>query len=158
MQCQVQCLRCKLWNAMCKMQCVNGSASWNSWTDQLDGPAGRISWTDQLDGPAGHGSLSSYNWTAIRIWSGYLLGNYGPLSNYTQDSFPFYWKTIQLQNGWQSCGWESRSIQKVRGHPVIIWKPIRYFFYSVVQCGYCNRYSLMWLEQCGSYNVVSAMW
>ena len=30
-----------------------------------------------------YGSLSSYNWTAIRIWSGYLLGNYGPLSDYT---------------------------------------------------------------------------
>ena len=41
---------------MCKMQCVNGSASWTSWTDKLDGPAGRISWTDQLDGLAGQTS------------------------------------------------------------------------------------------------------
>jgi len=38
------------------MQCVNGSASWTSWTDKLDGPAGRISWTDQLDGLAGQTS------------------------------------------------------------------------------------------------------
>ena len=38
------------------MQCVNGSASWTSWTDQLDGPAGQTSWTDQLDGPAGQTS------------------------------------------------------------------------------------------------------
>ena len=43
---------------MCKIQCVNGSASRTSWTDQLDGPAGRTSWTDQLDGPAGR-----TNWT-----------------------------------------------------------------------------------------------
>ena len=41
---------------MCKMQCVNGSASRTSWTYQLDGPAGRNSWTDQLDGPAGRTS------------------------------------------------------------------------------------------------------
>ena len=33
------------------MQCVNGSASQTSWTDQLDRPAGRTIWTDQLDGP-----------------------------------------------------------------------------------------------------------
>ena len=38
------------------MQCVNGSASQTTWTDQLDGPAGRTSWTDQLDGPAGRTS------------------------------------------------------------------------------------------------------
>ena len=51
------------------MQCVNGSASQTSWTDQLDRPdkqtswmdqldrpAGRTSWTDQLDGPAGQTS------------------------------------------------------------------------------------------------------
>ena len=38
---------------MCKMQCVNGSASRTSWTDQLDGPVGRTSWTGKLDGPAG---------------------------------------------------------------------------------------------------------
>ena len=37
---------------MCKIQCVNGSASRTSWTDQLDGAAGRSSWTDQLDGAA----------------------------------------------------------------------------------------------------------
>ena len=30
------------------MQCVNGSASQTSWTDQLDGSAGRTSWTDQF--------------------------------------------------------------------------------------------------------------
>ena len=36
---------------MCKMQCVNGSASWTSWTDQLDVPAGQTSSTDQLDRP-----------------------------------------------------------------------------------------------------------
>ena len=41
---------------MCKMQCVNGSASRTSWTDQLDEPAGRTSWMDQLDGPAGRTS------------------------------------------------------------------------------------------------------
>ena len=41
---------------MCKMQCVNGSASWTSWTDQLDRPAGRTSWMDQLDKPAGRTS------------------------------------------------------------------------------------------------------
>ena len=33
------------------MQCVNGSASQTSWTDQLDRPAGRTSWTAQLDEP-----------------------------------------------------------------------------------------------------------
>ena len=38
------------------MQCVNGSASRTSWTDQLYGPAGQTSWTDQLDGPAGQTS------------------------------------------------------------------------------------------------------
>ena len=38
------------------MQCVNGSASLTSWTNQLDGPAGQTSWTDQLDGPAGQTS------------------------------------------------------------------------------------------------------
>ena len=38
------------------MQCVNGSASWTSWIDQLDGPAGWTSWTDQLVGPAGRTS------------------------------------------------------------------------------------------------------
>ena len=38
------------------MQCVNWSASWTSWIDQLDGPAGWTSWTDQLDGPAGRTS------------------------------------------------------------------------------------------------------
>ena len=35
---------------MCKMQCVNGSASLASWMNQLDRPAGQTSWTDQLDG------------------------------------------------------------------------------------------------------------
>ena len=35
------------------MQCVNGSPSQTSWTDQLDGPAKQSSWTDQLGGPAG---------------------------------------------------------------------------------------------------------
>ena len=30
------------------MQCLNGSANWISWTDQLDGPAGQTSWTDQF--------------------------------------------------------------------------------------------------------------
>ena len=34
------------------MQCVNGSASLTSWTDQLDEPAGQTSCTDQLDRPA----------------------------------------------------------------------------------------------------------
>ena len=42
---------------MCKTQCVNGSASRTSRTDQLDRPSGRTIWTDictdQLDGPAG---------------------------------------------------------------------------------------------------------
>ena len=38
------------------MQCVNGSASLTSWTNQLEGPAGWTSWTDQLDGPAGRTS------------------------------------------------------------------------------------------------------
>ena len=38
------------------MQCVNGSASRTSWTDQLGEPAGRTSWTDQPDGPAGQTS------------------------------------------------------------------------------------------------------
>ena len=41
---------------MSKMQCVNGTASQTTWTDQLDGPAGRTSWTDQLDRPAGRTS------------------------------------------------------------------------------------------------------
>ena len=36
---------------MFKMQCVNGSASRTSWTNQLDGPAGWTSWMDQLDRP-----------------------------------------------------------------------------------------------------------
>ena len=30
-------------DGMCKIQCVNGSASRTSWTDQPDGPAGRTS-------------------------------------------------------------------------------------------------------------------
>ena len=33
---------------MGKIQCVNGSNSWTSWMDQLDGPAGQTSWTDQF--------------------------------------------------------------------------------------------------------------
>ena len=37
---------------MCKMQCVNRSASRTSRTDQLEGQAGRTSWTDKLDRPA----------------------------------------------------------------------------------------------------------
>ena len=37
---------------MCTLQHKH-FASLTSWTDQLDGPAGRTSWTDQLDGPAG---------------------------------------------------------------------------------------------------------
>ena len=41
------------------MQCVNWSASWTSWTNQLDKPAGRTSWTDQLDGPAGRTSWTN---------------------------------------------------------------------------------------------------
>ena len=41
---------------MCKMQCVNGSASQTSLTDQLDRPDGRTSWTNQMDGPDGRTS------------------------------------------------------------------------------------------------------
>ena len=37
--------------------CVTGNMC-TSWTDQLDGQAGRTSWTDQLDGPAGRISLT----------------------------------------------------------------------------------------------------
>ena len=39
----MQRVRCNVHDATCKMQCVNGSASQTSWTDQLDGPAGRTS-------------------------------------------------------------------------------------------------------------------
>ena len=41
------------------MQCVNGSASWTSWTNQLDGPAGQTCCSDQLDGPAGRTSWTN---------------------------------------------------------------------------------------------------
>ena len=41
---------------MCKMQCVNGSASQTSWADQVERPAGHASWTDHLDGSAGQTS------------------------------------------------------------------------------------------------------
>ena len=50
------------------MQCVNGSASWTSWTDKLDGPAGRISWTDQLDGLAGQTSSFYLKPWPVRIF------------------------------------------------------------------------------------------
>ena len=52
------------------MQCVNGSASWTSLTDQLDGPAGRTSWTDQLDRPAGWtSSTDQLDRPVLFIWS-----------------------------------------------------------------------------------------
>ena len=55
---------------MCKMQCVNGSANWTSWTDQLDGPAGQTSWTDQLDGPVGRTSWTDQlEGPVLFIWS-----------------------------------------------------------------------------------------
>ena len=41
---------------MWEMQCVNGSASWTSWTNQLDEPAWRTRWTNQRDEPAGRTS------------------------------------------------------------------------------------------------------
>ena len=60
------------------MQCVNGSASQTSWTDQMDGPAGWISWTDQLNGPAGWTNWTDQlggpaGWTRsfyLKLWPG----------------------------------------------------------------------------------------
>ena len=58
---------------MCKMKCVDGSASWTSWMDQLDGPAGTTSWTDQLDRPAGRISWTDQlDWPIGRTSSLYL--------------------------------------------------------------------------------------
>ena len=64
---KTQYVRSNVQGALCKMQCVNGSASQTSWTDQLDGPAGRTSWTYQLEGPAGRTS-----------WTDQLDGPAGP--------------------------------------------------------------------------------
>ena len=82
---KIQYVRSNVQGALCKMQCVNGSASWTSWTNQLDGPAGWTSWTDQLDGPAGQ-----ISWTD-------QLG--GPATSYTdQLDGPAY--TPAGRNSW----------------------------------------------------------
>ena len=58
------------------MQCVNGSASLTSWTNQLDGPAGQTSWTDQLDGPAGQTSSFYLKPWPVRILEDYPFSLY----------------------------------------------------------------------------------
>ena len=61
---------------MCKIQCVNGSASWTSWTDQLDGPAGWTSWTEQLDGSAGWTSFFYLKPWPVRIFEDFPFSLY----------------------------------------------------------------------------------
>ena len=46
--CKMQYVRHNVQGTMCKMNCVNGSASQTNWTDQLDRPAGQTSWADQF--------------------------------------------------------------------------------------------------------------
>ena len=61
---------------MCKIQCVNGSASQTSWMDQLDRPAGRTNWMDQLDGPAGQTSSFYLKPWPIRIFEDFPFSLY----------------------------------------------------------------------------------
>merc|ERR1719347_85675 len=75
--CNMQYVRSNVQDALCKIECVNGSASWTSWTNQLDGPAGRTSWTDQLDGPAGRTS-----------WTDQLDGPAGQTSSFYLKPWP----------------------------------------------------------------------
>ena len=61
---------------MCKMQCVNGSASQTIWTNQLNRPAERTSWTDKLDRPAGRTSYFYLKPWPVRIFKDFPFSLY----------------------------------------------------------------------------------
>ena len=73
------------------MQYINGSASWTSWTDQLDGPAGWSSWTDQLDGPAGQTRWTDQlNRPAERIFEDFRFSLYTVAASESNEGLVFF--------------------------------------------------------------------